>query len=153
RIVVGSTAAQHPFFSPDGRAVAFFADGKLKRAPVTGGGAIDIAPAPDPWGGTWGTDGRIVFVPNLPAGLWRVPAEGGVPEQLTKPDGAAAGYAHVFPQSVAGSDNLLFGFWGKTFYSALLAVDKRTWREATPAMATQGLFVGVYAGSGHIIAG
>jgi len=77
----------------------------------------------------------------------------GVPEQLTKPDGAAAGYAHVFPQSIAGSNDLLFGFWGKTFYSAFLHGSKRTWREATPSMATQGLFVGVYAGSGHVIAG
>jgi len=153
RVVTGSTAAQYPFFSPDGRAVAFFADGKLRRAPVTGGGAIDVAPAPDPWGGTWGSDGRIVFVPNFPAGLWRIRAEGGVAEQLTKPDGAAAGYAHVFPQFLPGSSDLLFGFWGKTFYSAFLASGTGTWREATAPMATQGLFVGVYAASGHIIAG
>jgi Tol biopolymer transport system component len=153
RPVAGSAGARHPFFSPDGRAVAFFADGKLRRAPVSGGGAIDVAPAPDPWGGTWGANGRIVYVPNFSAGLWRVAAEGGVPEQLTKPDGAAAGYAHVFPQYVGGSDDVLFGYWGKTFYSALLASSNAMWREVTPPMATQGLFVGVYAASGHVIAG
>ncbi len=75
-----------------------------------------------PWGGTWTADGNIVYVPNFPAGLWRVAGQGGVPEQLTKPDGAGAGYAHVFPQSVAGTDDVLFGFWGKTFYNALLSL-------------------------------
>ena len=153
RPVAGSAGAMHPFFSPDGRVVAFFADGKLRRAPVLGGGAIDVVAAPDPWGGTWGTDGRIVYVPNFPAGLWRVAAEGGAPEQLTKPDGAAAGYAHVFPQYVTGSEDVLFGFWGKTFYTAFLSAKTGRWRELTPSIGAQGRFVGVYTASGHIIAG
>jgi eukaryotic-like serine/threonine-protein kinase len=153
REVAGSVAAQYPFFSADGRTVAFFADGKLRRAPVTGGGAIDIAAAPSAWGGTWGPDGWIVYVPSLPAGLWRVRAEGGNAEQLTKPDGAAAGYAHVFPQSVAGSNDLTFGYWGQTFYTAFFSPAGRTWRKITPPLTTQGLFVGVYARSGHVIAG
>ena len=153
RVVSDSGGARYPFFSPDGRAVAFFADGKLRRAPVSGGGATDVAPAPDPWGGTWTADGNIVYVPNFPAGLWRVAGQGGVPEQLTKPDGAGAGYAHVFPQSVAGTDDVLFGFWGKTFYNALLPSSSKAWRPITPPMPTQGLFTGMYAASGHVIAG
>jgi dipeptidyl aminopeptidase/acylaminoacyl peptidase len=153
RTVVGSTAAQHPFFSPEGRFVAFFADGKLRRAAVTGGAATDIAPAPNAWGGTWGADGRIVYVPNFSAGLWRVSAEGGFPEQLTKPDGALAGYAHVFPQHVAGSEDVLFGYWGQAFYTALLSVKTGAWREITPAAKTESLFTGTYAASGHVLAG
>ena len=31
RPLVGTENAEHPFFSPDGRSVGFFADGKLKR--------------------------------------------------------------------------------------------------------------------------
>jgi hypothetical protein len=92
RAVAGSPGAQYPFFSPDGRAIAFFADGKPRRASVVGGGAIDIASARRPCGGARDADGRAVFTTELASGLWRVPADGGTPEQLTKPDGAGAGY-------------------------------------------------------------
>ena len=36
----GTTDARDPFFSPDGRWVAFFADGKLKKISVSGGAAV-----------------------------------------------------------------------------------------------------------------
>ncbi len=63
RAVDSSSGALYPFFSPDGRFIAFFAGGKLWRAPVAGGAASVIAPAQTPWGGTWLEDGQIVFVP------------------------------------------------------------------------------------------
>ncbi|CAN5829872.1 hypothetical protein BH18ACI5_BH18ACI5_19420 [soil metagenome] len=94
--VQGSAGALYPFFSPDTRTIAFFAGGRLRRASVSGGAPVDLASAPLGWGGTWDADGRIVYAPGLNSGLWRVPVEGGVPQQLTKPDGAGAGYAHVF---------------------------------------------------------
>ena len=57
RPVANSVGAQYPFFSPDGRGIAFFAGGKLRRASVAGGAAIDLAPSATPWGGTWDTRG------------------------------------------------------------------------------------------------
>jgi serine/threonine-protein kinase len=104
RPVAGSAGARYPFFSPDGRAGAFFAEGKLRRATVTAPVATDIARAQGAWGGTWGDDGRIVYVPNFPSGLWRAQADGGVPEQLTKPDGAQAGYS-LSPSVPRGPSN------------------------------------------------
>ena len=71
-----------------------------------------LAPAPRGWGGTWGADGSIVYVPGLNDGLLARPAEGGKPEQLTKPDDAEKGYAHVFPQALPGGD-VMFTFWGR----------------------------------------
>jgi serine/threonine protein kinase len=153
RPVEGSTAARYPFFSPDGRTIAFFAEGKLRRAPVSAPVATDLARAPDGWGGTWGPDGRIVYVPTFPAGLWRISADGGTPEQVTKPDGGDKGYAHVFPQPVPGSNDVLFGYWGRTFYTALLSASDGNWREVTRSQPTQALFVGTYAPSGHVLAG
>ena len=150
RPVASSAGAQYPFFSADGRIIAFFAGGKLRRASVEGGGATDIAAAATPWGGTFDADGRIVFTPGLNSGLWRVSADGGAPEQLTKPDGAAAGYAHVFPQRLPGTHDLLFAFWGQTFYSAVLSADTGKWREVTPpSRALAG--VGVFAPGGHLL--
>ena len=80
----GSEDASSPFFSPDGAWVAFFVDEQLKKVSLSGGGAVPICPAPDARGGTWGADGTIVFTPTYSTGLWRVPAAGGVPVELTK---------------------------------------------------------------------
>jgi serine/threonine-protein kinase len=50
-----------PFFSPDGQWIGFFADNRLKKVAVAGGDPIDLWPAPNPYGGSWGTDGTILF--------------------------------------------------------------------------------------------
>jgi len=47
------------------------------KAAVSGGSVTAIADAPDPWGGTWGKDGSIVFTPAFNSGLVRVSANGG----------------------------------------------------------------------------
>jgi Tol biopolymer transport system component len=153
RAVGGSDAARYPFFSPDGRYVGFFSEGKLRRATVEAPVATDLARAPEAWGGSWGDDGQIVYVPMLPAGIWRVPADGGTPVQLTKPDGADSGYAHMFPQHIAGSADVLFGYWGRTFFTARLSTATATWTPITRPLPTQGLFVGTHAASGHLLAG
>ena len=59
-------------------------------------------------------------------------ADGGRPEQLTKPDGAENGYAHVYPQRLPGTKDILFGFWGQTFFNAVFSPDTKQWRGVTP---------------------
>ncbi len=91
--VAGTKGASQPFFSPDSRWVAFLARGQLMRAEVAGGSPTKIADAAGDYGGSWGDDNTIVFTAAFNSGLLRVPAVGGQPETVTKPDGAAAGYA------------------------------------------------------------
>ena len=161
RAVDSSSGALYPFFSPDSRFIAFFAGGKLWRAPVAGGAASPIAPAQTPWGGTWREDGQIVFVPNFNSGLWRVPADGGVAEQLTEPDGQAKGYAHAFPERLAGTADLLFTFWGQTSFTARLSAGPGktgTWSAVTPPRSTantdgRGVDTGTYVAGGYMLAG
>jgi hypothetical protein len=75
QILEGTEGGVFPFWSPDSRVVAFFADGKLKRKNVAGGLAQVICDAPSGLGGTWNADGVIVF---LSAGdLHTVPAAPG----------------------------------------------------------------------------
>jgi hypothetical protein len=50
-----------PFFSPDGNWIGFFADNKLKKVSVSGSDPIALCDAPNPHGGSWGTDGTILF--------------------------------------------------------------------------------------------
>jgi serine/threonine-protein kinase len=151
REVPGGAGATYPFFSPDGRSIGFFAARKLQRTQVAGGGATVIAPAPSGWGGTWGDNDRIVYNPNFSTGLWRVAADGGTPEQLTKPDGGDAGYAHVFPQHLPGTGDVLFNFWGKTFYPALLSAASSTWRPLTGDLGTFSNGGGTYSANGYLL--
>ena len=43
-----------PFWSPDGRFIGFFSDGKLKTIAANGGAPQTLADTPDPSGGSWG---------------------------------------------------------------------------------------------------
>jgi Tol biopolymer transport system component len=123
RVVAGSNGAREPFFSPDGKWVAFFAQGQLQKAEVAGGTPIRLAEAPFPLGGTWSQDNTIIYAPSLGSGLLRIPASGGAPEVLTSTDGAADGYAHVFPQVLPGGRSVLFTIWGQTQGGAVLSLD------------------------------
>ena len=81
----GTEGATSHFFSPDSRWVAFFAAGQLKKVALSGGAPVNIAPAPDARGGTWGSNDTIVFTPATTSGLARVSASGGTPESFTTP--------------------------------------------------------------------
>ena len=73
----GTQGAMHPFWSPDGTNVGFFANGKLNKIAVSGGPITALADATNPRGGSWGADDVIVFVPNFMGPLWRINAQGG----------------------------------------------------------------------------
>jgi eukaryotic-like serine/threonine-protein kinase len=76
RILPGTEGGRNPFWSPDSKAVAFFADGKLKRIDVMGGPPFTICEC-DGFGASWGGTGTILF--GSTSGLFRVPAAGGTP--------------------------------------------------------------------------
>jgi serine/threonine protein kinase/roadblock/LC7 domain-containing protein len=93
----GTEHAVFPFWSPDSKSVAFFADLKLKRVGLTGVAPQAIADAPVPRGGTWGPDGIILFAPSTTGVLYRVPATGGTPVPVTRLD-ANRLVNHRFPR-------------------------------------------------------
>ncbi len=65
-----------PFFSPNGDWVAFFSQGKLKKAPAGGGNPVVICDASTFFGGTW-TPQDVIVVALPYFGLGTVPASGG----------------------------------------------------------------------------
>ena len=132
RAVPSSSGAKQPFFSPDGRWAAFHAQGQLLKVEVAGGTPIAVTAAAIGYGGMWNDDDTIVYTPTLGSGLMRVPATGGTPESLTKPDGAGKGYAHTYPERLPGSRDFLFQIWGQNNGAALFSLGTREWRNVVP---------------------
>jgi len=85
----GTQGASFPFWSPDSLFVAYFASGKLMKIDVSGGPAQTICDAPNARGGSWSSDGVIVFAPKVTGSLSRVSAAGGSPTELFPVNGAA----------------------------------------------------------------
>ena len=78
RPLPGSEHGSSPFWSPDNRSIAFFADAKLKRMEIGDGSMRTlVASAPAPLGGTWNRDGTILFSASPGQPILRVSAEDG----------------------------------------------------------------------------
>jgi serine/threonine protein kinase/Tol biopolymer transport system component len=95
RQLEGTEGATHPFWSPDSRLIAFFADGRLKKVNLSGGPPQYICPALDFRGGTWSREGVIIFG-DWPV-LCRVSAAGGEPASVTRIDVSAEENYHYYP--------------------------------------------------------
>jgi Tol biopolymer transport system component len=108
RALPGTEDARYPFWSPDGREVAFFTSEKLKRIEIAGGPAYPICDARNGKGGTWGPDGTIVFAPSWNTGLARVPSGGGEVTQVTALDSTRAEDSHRLPSFLSGGRRFLY---------------------------------------------
>jgi serine/threonine protein kinase/Tol biopolymer transport system component len=102
-----STGVQTPFFSPDGRWVAFFLrmTNELKRIPVDGGVAVTIcrsAVGPGNFGASWTLDNQILFATT--EGVFRVSANGGTPQKVVDLKVGETAYG---PQMLPDGDHLL----------------------------------------------
>jgi serine/threonine protein kinase len=89
--VPGTSGADPPFWSPDGRFIAFGHQGKLKRMDVYNNALSVICEAPGFSGkGSWSTDGTILLDHD---GLKWVPASGGTLAEALPPDRGKASYS------------------------------------------------------------
>ena len=96
----GTEGAFGPFFSPDDRWIGFFAENRLKKVAVSGGEPIDLSAAPNPYGGSWGLDGTILFATDEGRRPVRVSENGGNPERiLVKNNQGSWRYPHLLPGS------------------------------------------------------
>jgi len=87
------------FWAPDGRALAYFADGKLKRVGLDGGAPQPLADAMHPRGGSWSRDGRILFLPVGGGPVYSIPQSGGTPTvvPITDPEHRPLLYPSLLP--------------------------------------------------------
>ena len=109
--IAGTEGASAPFFSPDGQWVGFFAEGKLKKVPVTGGSPVVLCEVGGGFGASWGNDDTIFFAPGSMSGLWRVSAKGGTPQPFTELDRQNGEISHRSPRVLPGGKAVLFTVW------------------------------------------
>jgi serine/threonine-protein kinase len=107
-VIPGTEGAQHPFFSPDGKWIAFNGGVKLKKVAVSGGSPVTLGEAGGFRGGVWAEDGRIYYVPNQYVPIARIPAGGGTPENVTRIRAAEGEQQHRWPELLPGGRVLLY---------------------------------------------
>jgi len=102
--LTGTEDAAQPFWSPDSRSIGFIAGGRLKRVDATGGAPKDLGATAGFMGGTWGTQGIILY--GSAKGLFRVSAEGGSPQAITTIDKQEIG--HLWPSFLPDGQHYLY---------------------------------------------
>jgi Tol biopolymer transport system component len=149
---LGNIAGGPPFFSPDGKWVAFYGGGRLRKVPASGGSPTSLAEATNSRGGTWSEDGTIYFAPTPSSGLWRVSAGGGEARELTRPDRKAGENSHRWPQMLPGGTHLLMTVRTSNIASfddariAVLSLENGTWRTVL-----EGATFARYVPTGHLV--
>ena len=93
----GTEGAGHPFWSPDGTQVGFFADGTIKIVGADGGPVHAVARVPGgaDLGGSWGAHGAILFAAAT-GPIYRVSVSGGTPVPVTRLDSLRRSHRRPF---------------------------------------------------------
>ncbi len=128
RPIAGTEGAQVPAVSLDGQWVAFWARRTLRKIPIGGGPAMEVASGIDivPRGLAWDERGRIIFA-NRDGRIWQVPPEG-APAPVSTVGGGEL--AHVLPSLLPGGNTLLY------------TVRKRYWSWGDEEIVAQTLATG-----------
>ena len=144
--LTGTEGASFPFWSPDGRSVAFFAATALKRLDLDGGTPQTLSSVTNGSGGTWNANGAIVFAPSTTSGLMRVSASGGATAIATPLGPHHVG--HVAPHFLPDGQQFLFYAQGvqDTTGIYLGALDGRT-----PIRLAASDSAGVYLPTGWLL--
>jgi serine/threonine-protein kinase len=149
--LAGTSGARWPFLSPDGREVAFFMQGELRKVSTTGGPITTICRTDGaPRGGSWGADGSIVFATDQGT-LMRVGEGGGDPAPLTAPEktdrpGNSRSGRYLFPSHLPGERAVLFTVFEDGPQIAVF--DERSSRTTT---LIRGGSQAQYVESGHLV--
>ncbi len=108
RRLEGTEGASYPFWSPDGKFLAYFARGALHKIAASGGPPQRLCAVGNARGGTWGSKGTILFAPRSEAVLHQVSATGGEPTTVTELDLSSREVSHRWPYFLPDGHRFLY---------------------------------------------
>jgi serine/threonine-protein kinase len=151
--LAGTEEGRNPFFSPDGKSVAFFTFGELKRAPVTAGTPAVLTKVQNPRGGTWVSDSTLVLPLATDGGLYTVPATGGEPRPLTELDASRNERSHRWPAALPDGRTVLFtsDSFETTEYYDDARIEAVTLDDGKRTVVLEGSSRACYLPTGHLL--
>jgi Tol biopolymer transport system component len=142
----GTEKGRDPFFSPDGKWIGFFADGKMKKISAQGGAPIVLCEARDARGGSWGEDGTIIAALSTVGVLSRVSAEGGTPQPAIKQAGVPL---HRWPQFLPGNEAVLLTAANSMVAFEDASIAAASLKTGEVKVLVRGGYFGRYLPTGH----
>ena len=150
--IPGTKDASGPFFSPDGEWIGFFSSGKLKKISLSGGTPQTLCDATLGRGACWGPDNNIIFTAAPGTGLWRISANGGDAQIVTKLDIENDELTHRWPEILPGGKAVLFTIRtsnNSSFDDASIALF--SFKTGQQRILIEGGTQASYAPTGHLV--
>jgi Tol biopolymer transport system component/predicted Ser/Thr protein kinase len=147
RELADTSGASYPFWSPDGRRIAYFARGRLYTMDASGGTVRTVCDAAYPRGGTWAGD--VILFARQWQPLQRVAATGGVSVAATELGDKE--YSHRFPHFLPDGKHFIFiGFtFARTAGNTTVYVGDLGSKASRPLLKASG--AALYASPGWIL--
>ena len=130
-------SASAPFWSPDGRWLGFFAQGKVRKVSLSGGPALTICAIQNLLGATWNRDNMIVLAPVNRTVLHKVSAAGGTPEPITTLNADRKENSHRSPRFLPDGRHFLFTARSDVIENNLIYVGSLDSKDVKPLVAAQ----------------
>ena len=146
----GTEGATSLFWSPNSRSIGFFAADKLKRVDLPDGVPLVLCDVRQGIGqtGTWG-DGQILFTSVQGDEIFRVPASGGTPVGVMKPNPAAGEERIPWPSFLPDGRHFLYmSSHGPARGAVMLRSPDGTSREVLPVRSNA-----IYVEPGFLVYG
>jgi Tol biopolymer transport system component len=152
-LLPGTEGGVNPFFSPDGRWVAFSSANTLKKVALSGGLPIVLVSRTANRGGEWSKTGKIIFPVDVRGGLISINDDGSNPVQLTAPDSTKNERTHRTPHLLPDGKSVLFtvGSMDSPDYYEDATIDCVDIETGARKTVLQGASSAFYVKTGHLI--
>jgi serine/threonine-protein kinase len=154
RAVPGTLGGSVPFFSYDGRWLAFHhaATRTFRKVALSGGAPVTMFPYESSVDGTWERDNTILYRAQYPGAIVRTAPADGVTQPLTRLEVNKGEYVHNCPQLLPGGKEMLFtsvrsGM--ETFDDA--RIEAQVLATGERRVLVEGGICGQYSPSGHLV--